>query len=80
MTFEEVAERVKTLPSAVPSDMLQFYALYKQATVGPNQTPQPGAFDFKAKAKWNAWREVSGLGREEAQTRYLELARRYGIE
>ena len=31
---------------------LQFYAYFKQATVGACNTPRPGMLSFRARAKW----------------------------
>lgn len=49
------------------------YGLYKQATVGDNNTEKPGIMDFKGKAKWQAWKDVEGTSQEEAETQYIAL-------
>lgn len=33
-------------------ELLQLYGLFKQASVGDNNTDKPGMLDFKGKAKW----------------------------
>jgi hypothetical protein len=38
----------------------QLYALYKQAMVGDNTTPQPGMLALADRAKWSAWAGVKG--------------------
>ncbi|VDQ08195.1 unnamed protein product [Trichobilharzia regenti] len=45
-----------------PSDneLLDLYSFFKQATVGDNNTNQPGLLDMKGKAKWNAWNSRKG--------------------
>ena len=35
--------------------MLLFYGLYKQATLGNNNSAKPGWLDPVGRAKWNAW-------------------------
>jgi diazepam-binding inhibitor (GABA receptor modulating acyl-CoA-binding protein) len=52
-----------------PSDdnLLKIYGLYKQATVGDNNTPKPTIFDLKGKYKWQAWEELKGMSQEEAE-------------
>lgn len=56
-------------------ELLQIYALFKQGTVGDNNTDKPGMLDFKGKAKWEAWNKVKGKSKEQAQAEYIELAR-----
>tara|TARA_R110002110_G_scaffold99220_6_gene253717 strand:+ start:456 stop:707 length:252 start_codon:yes stop_codon:yes gene_type:complete len=56
---------------------LQFYGLYKQATVGDINTPQPGFFEPVGKAKWNSWRSKKGMTKDEAMKQYIELSKRY---
>lgn len=52
---------------------LTFYGLYKVATIGPNNTTQPGFFDFVGKAKWNAWTNKSKLTKYQAMEEYINL-------
>jgi len=58
-----------------PSDLqlLELYSLYKQATMGDATGKRPGAFDFKGRAKWDAWKQREGLSREEAMRQYIDL-------
>ncbi|XP_046564835.1 acyl-CoA-binding protein-like [Haliotis rubra] len=83
-TFNKAAEEVKNLKSK-PSDdeMLEIYALYKQATVGDCNTPKPGMLDLKGKAKWGAWDGKKGISQDEARVQYVakveELKGKYGI-
>mgnify|MGYP001605193881 CR=1 FL=1 len=53
--FKEAQERVKKLPSQPDNDiLLKLYSLYKQSTLGDASGKKPGAFDFVAKAKFEA--------------------------
>lgn len=54
-------------------ELLQLYALYKQATEGDVHGDKPIGFDFKGLAKYNAWEELKGLSQEDAQTAYIKL-------
>lgn len=58
-----------------PSDdeLLKLYALFKQATVGDNETSRPGLLDLKGKYKWDAWAELKGTSQEDAESQYIEL-------
>ncbi|KAI7884401.1 putative acyl-coA-binding protein [Lichtheimia hyalospora FSU 10163] len=70
--FETAAKEVKDLTNK-PSDkeLLTLYALFKQATVGDVNTDRPGGFDFKGKAKWDAWNELKGKSQEDAEKEYI---------
>jgi acyl-CoA-binding protein len=72
--FSRAQERVKELPRR-PSDLqlLDLYSLYKQATMGDVTGKRPGGFDFKGRAKWDAWKQRAGLSREEAMRQYIDL-------
>lgn len=77
--LEAAVKRVNALSSAPStSDMLQLYALYKQASVGDATGSRPGIFDVKGRAKWDAWAEKKGTPREAAADAYIALARRLG--
>lgn len=77
--FERAAKDVKTLTSR-PSDddLLELYALFKQATEGDARGDKPGMFDFVARAKFQAWEELAGTSPEDAMKRYLKKAESLG--
>lgn len=52
---------------------LQIYALFKQATQGPCNTPKPGMLDFVNKAKWDAWNSLGSITAEDARQKYVDL-------
>lgn len=70
--FDQAAKDVKTLTSK-PSDddLLILYGLFKVATVGKVDTPRPGLFDLKGKAKWDAWKKVEDKAPEDAKKDYI---------
>ncbi|MFO7460292.1 MAG: acyl-CoA-binding protein [Desulfatiglandales bacterium] len=75
--FLSAQQRVNSL-SRRPSDqdLLELYGLYKQATTGNVSGNRPGGFDFKGRAKWEAWKQREGLSREEAMKGYVEVVDR----
>jgi diazepam-binding inhibitor (GABA receptor modulating acyl-CoA-binding protein) len=83
--FDQAAEDVKNL-KAKPNDeeLLEVYGLYKQAVVGDNNTERAGMFDFKGKAKWDAWTGRKGLSKDDAQKQYIAVSKRlvetYGLK
>ncbi|XP_030386426.1 acyl-CoA-binding protein homolog [Scaptodrosophila lebanonensis] len=70
--FNAAAEKVKSLTKR-PSDeeFLELYALFKQASVGDNNTNKPGLLDLKGKAKWEWWNKQKGKSTEDAQKEYI---------
>lgn len=57
-------------------ELLELYALYKQATDGDVSGERPGGFDFKAIAKYDAWAEKKGLSKEQSMQDYVKLVSR----
>lgn len=53
------------------STLLEFYGLYKQATVGPCNTSKPGIFSMNGRAKWNAWNDLGTMNKEVAMKQYI---------
>jgi len=52
---------------------LQFYALFKQATVGICNKPKPGLLEMVERAKWNAWKELGKMSKDQAIAAYVQL-------
>jgi diazepam-binding inhibitor (GABA receptor modulating acyl-CoA-binding protein) len=72
--FLQAAEAVKNLQNRPDNDTLgQLYGLFKQATVGDNDTDQPGMLDFKGSAKWKSWNSYRGLSTYKAEVQYITL-------
>jgi len=72
--FEQAAAAAKSLASPPDSNtLLQIYALYKQATSGDATGKRPGIFDVVGRAKFDAWAGHSGLGKEAAMQKYVDL-------
>lgn len=51
---------------------LKFYGLYKQGTEGPCDIPKPAFWQMIAKAKYDAWKTVGKMTKEEAKRTYIE--------
>jgi acyl-CoA-binding protein len=74
--FESAVTLVKSLPKEGPiqpsNDLkLKLYALYKQATCGPNDTPKPYIWQAVEYYKWNAWLKLGDMSREDAMSNYI---------
>jgi acyl-CoA-binding protein len=72
--FQNAAAQVTQLSEA-PDNLakLRLYALYKQGTVGDATGDRPGMFDFVGRAKYDAWKDLAGVGLDEAKERYIGL-------
>ncbi len=68
------SKNITTRPSN--EDLLMMYALYKQATEGDATGERPGMFDFKARAKYDAWAGQAGKSKEDAMQAYVSLVSR----
>jgi diazepam-binding inhibitor (GABA receptor modulator, acyl-CoA-binding protein) len=72
--FESAVTRSKELTKRPSNEeLLQLYALYKQATEGDATGERPGGFDFKAIAKFDAWEELKGKSKDTAMNEYIAL-------
>lgn len=74
----EQFNQAKTQLSSLQNDpgnevKLKIYALFKQATQGPCNTPKPGMLDFVNKVKWDAWKSLGSISQEEARQQYCDL-------
>ncbi len=76
--FTKAAEDIKKLTER-PTDqeLLDLYGYYKQATVGDINIARPGmlSLDLKGKAKWDNWNSRKGMSKEEAEQKYVEMAK-----
>lgn len=77
--FEDAQVRVKKLASSPGTDdLLELYALYKQATSGDVSGSRPGMLDMKGRAKFDAWAKKKGISKDDAMTKYVALVDRLG--
>ena len=77
------AAAAKARSTAVPSNAikLQIYGLFKQTTEGPMAAaaaaaadkPRPGIFDPAGRAKYDKWKELGNMSKEEAMKQYIAL-------
>ncbi|CAG9465746.1 unnamed protein product [Pedinophyceae sp. YPF-701] len=71
--FQLAADYLPSIVERVPdAQKLEMYGFYKQAMEGQCGAPKPGMFDFKGKAKWEAWSKLGDMGKYEAMLGYVE--------
>lgn len=78
--FKSAVSIVQNLPpegSFKPSDelKLKLYAYFKQATHGPNDTPKPRFYQIVQVYKWDAWRRLDQMSKEDAMLNYIRELR-----
>ncbi|XP_035812878.1 enoyl-CoA delta isomerase 2, mitochondrial isoform X1 [Amphiprion ocellaris] len=72
--FEQAKSRLSTLKNDPGNEVkLKIYALFKQATQGPCNTPKPGMLDFVNKVKWDAWKSLGSISQDKARQQYCDL-------
>ncbi len=72
--FNAAVARSKELTKRPSNEeLLDLYALFKQATEGDVTGERPGGFDFKAIAKFDAWASRKGTSKEQAMQQYIDL-------
>lgn len=72
--FEQAKNKLSTLKEDPGNEVkLKIYALFKQATQGPCNTPKPGMLDFVNKVKWDAWKSLGSISQDEARQQYCDL-------
>lgn len=75
--FQAAVEKSRQLTRRPSNEeLLDLYALFKQATDGDVSGERPGGFDFKAIAKYDAWAGKKGLSKEDATKNYIALVER----
>uniref|UniRef100_A0A3B3UKU1 Enoyl-CoA delta isomerase 2 n=1 Tax=Poecilia latipinna TaxID=48699 RepID=A0A3B3UKU1_9TELE len=72
--FEQAKSKLSALKKDPGNEVkLKIYALFKQATQGPCNTPKPGMLDFVNKVKWDAWKSLGSISQDEAREQYCNL-------
>jgi acyl-CoA-binding protein len=75
--FQQAAERSQKLTKRPTNEeLLDLYALFKQATEGDITGDRPQGFDFKALAKYQAWDDKKGMTKENAMEAYITLMKK----
>ena len=72
--FNNAVTRTKQLKQRPTNQtLLLLYALFKQATAGDIPEVQVPDHDFKAIAKFNAWKSQKGKSKETCMKEYINL-------
>jgi len=84
-SFEENQKKVKNLKVRPKNEeLLELYALYKQATAGDVTGKRPGMLNLKERAKFDSWANKSGVTSDSAMQAYNQLVAKligeYGVD
>ena len=72
--FANAAQEVQKLKSRPATDqLLELYALYKQASEGDVKGSRPGFLDLTGRAKYDAWATKKGTPAGQAMQAYVAL-------
>ncbi len=72
--FLQAAEAVKQLSTKPDNNTLGIlYGLYKQATIGNNNTNKPSILDISGNIKWNNWNNYKNYSKHQAEVEYIQL-------
>lgn len=75
LEFISCVDRLSNSNLVLPNTVkLELYGLYKQSTIGDCNLVSPAFYEFQAKAKFDAWSRLKGLGQLEAQKMYIDKA------
>ena len=71
--FTDAQAKIKPVTGLGNDVLLEFYALFKQATVGNATGDRPGMLDIKGRAKYDAWAKKKGMTKDAAMQAYIDL-------
>lgn len=75
--FKRASKRVWELAERPSNNqLLELYALFKQATEGDCQGKARGG--LKDRAKWKSWNSINGMSELEAMERYCAIVNQLG--
>jgi acyl-CoA-binding protein len=74
--FAAAQAKIKPVTGLGNDQLLELYALYKQATSGDVTGSRPGMMDLKGRAKYDAWAKRKGMAKPAAMEAYIALVDR----
>lgn len=74
-SFDAAAEKARVTTGVSNENKKRIYGLFKQATEGPlgDDHPRPGMFDITGRAKYDSWKALGDMPKEEAMKAYIDL-------
>ena len=83
-SFDQVLEKLKNINfdkyNLQDNVKLEFYKYYKQATLGDCNKERPWPVYYKDCSKWDAWKSVEGMSKEDAKNKYVDCYNSYLIK
>ena len=77
INFQKAIGYIKNLPQDFSNEeLLELYGLYKQATIGDNNTTRPSIFNYRSLKKWQSWTSFKDITSDVAKTNYILLVQK----
>jgi len=76
--YNKALEFIKSPPAGYPeidldnNQRLAFYAIFRQIKDGPAKGPQPSRLKIVERAKYDAWKSLGKISKEEAMKKYIQ--------
>jgi diazepam-binding inhibitor (GABA receptor modulating acyl-CoA-binding protein) len=75
--FLNAVNAIKQYKENVTHDDLEnLYGLYKQATVGDNNTEKPSFFNLVGVKKWHGWEKYKNMSTIDAEKAYISYVKK----
>ena len=73
--FDAAAVKARVTTGVSNENKKKIYALFKQATEGPlgDDRPRPGFLDITGRAKYDSWKSLGDMSKEQAMKEYIAL-------
>ena len=73
--FEIAIKAINGLSTKPSNDnLLKIYAFFKQAREGDISFARPSILNMKGRAKWDAWKKLEKMDKQDAMAIYIALA------
>jgi len=73
--FEIAIQSINNLSTNPSNDnILKIYAFFKQAREGNVSFARPSILNQKGRAKWDAWKKLENMDKQDAMANYIALA------
>ncbi|KAJ3207820.1 hypothetical protein HDU67_007205 [Dinochytrium kinnereticum] len=75
--FDDACEYISKTNITDTNVLLKLYGLFKIVREGECMKPRPGMFDLQGRAKWDSWKSLGSMRKEDAAEAYVELVRQH---
>lgn len=81
ISFNKAADHLKKITSKLNNNqLLELYGYFKQGLEGQCSVSRPSWIDGRGRRKWDAWKALGDMSKEEAKERYVQLMQKFEPE